>query len=88
MELKSRGLHIEQQQALSVYYKGKIVGEYYADLLVQGSIIVELKIVEQLTNIHQAQLMNYLKASRLYLGLLINFKHSHVEVKRILNGYK
>ena len=87
-ELRKSGLYVEQQRACNVYYKNQIVGEYYADLLVQRSIIVELKVAKQLKNIHQAQLMNYLKASKLHLGLLINFGQPKVEIKRILNGYK
>jgi len=70
-----------------VYYDSILIGEYVADLYVEHQIIIELKAVKQLNDIHQAQLMNYLKASRNMYGLLINFGNPRVEIKRILNGY-
>ncbi len=81
LELKSLGLRVEQQAPINIDYKGHLVGEYFADLLVEEKIILELKAVEALAPIHEIQLKNYLKGSRLELGLLINFGKS-VEVKR------
>lgn len=71
LELKKSGLCVEQQKPLNVYYDDVNVGEYFADVLVESSIIVELKVVKQINNNHQAQLMNYLTASKLRLGLRI-----------------
>ena len=81
LELKSLGLKVEQQAPVKIDYKGQLVGEYFADMLVDGKVILELKVVETLTPIHEIQLKNYLKGSRIELGLLINFGKS-VEVKR------
>src|SRR3954467_4705013 len=73
LELRKRGLNVVPQGQLLVQYEGEIVGEYYADLLVEGKVIVELKAVEQLAPEHHAQLINYLKASGIEVGLLLNF---------------
>jgi GxxExxY protein len=81
LELKSLGLSVEQQAPVKIIYQGQIVGDYFADLLVDGKIILELKAVEALAPIHEIQLKNYLKGSQLELGLLINFGKS-VEIKR------
>lgn len=79
---------VQQQKSLKVYYDDVNVGEYFADLLVESLIIVELKVVKQINNNHQAQLMNYLTASKLRLGLIINFGRPQVEIKRMINGYQ
>ena len=81
LELQSLWLNVEQQAPVKIDYKGQLVGEYFADMLVDGKVILELKVVETLTPIHEIQLKNYLKGSRIELGLLINFGKS-VEVKR------
>lgn len=80
-ELASRGLKADSQRPLSVLYKGQIVGEYCADIVVEDSLVIELKAVDRLTDVHELQLKNYLKATALELGLLINFGKS-VEIKR------
>jgi GxxExxY protein len=72
-ELQSRGFSIEAQKQIHVYYKGRIVGEYYADIIVENKIILELKAVNQLIDEHEFQLLNYLKASKIEVGLLFNF---------------
>ena len=84
VELMSRGINVEAQKDIQVYYKGSLVGTYIADLLVKGDVIVELKSVEILTKVHEAQLLNYLKATGKQLGLLINFGKSKVEHKRFV----
>jgi GxxExxY protein len=84
VELASRGINVEAQKDIQVYYKGSLVGTYIADLLVKGDVIVELKSVEILTKVHEAQLLNYLKATGKQLGLLINFGKSKVEHKRFV----
>lgn len=84
--LKLRGLRVQPQAVYSVKYKGKSVGEYLADLIVENRIIVELKCVDRFAPEHIAQCINYLKASGLKIALLINFQNPRVEWKRIING--
>ena len=86
VELKKRGYKAENQVPIKVVYKEKTIGEYLVDILVEKKVIVEIKTVESLDNIHEAQLLNYLKATGISVGLLINFKHPKVEIKRrVLN---
>jgi GxxExxY protein len=80
-ELTSRGIKAETQRPISVSYKGKAVGEYCADIVVEDSLIIELKAVDKLADVHEIQLKSYLKATNIELGLLINFGKS-VDVKR------
>jgi GxxExxY protein len=84
VELKEQGLKAESQVPLKVHYKGEVVGEYVVDILVEDSVILELKAVEQFQKIHEAQLLNYLKATGVNVGLLINFKHPRAEIKRMV----
>jgi GxxExxY protein len=84
MELRSAGLTVEQQHSIVVTYKGAVVGQYFADLLVDDSVVVELKASKSLDPFHLAQCRNYLKATGLRLCLLINFGSPRVEVKRIV----
>jgi GxxExxY protein len=72
-ELKSSGLFVEKQKQIKVYYENQQVGEYYADLIVSKSVIVELKAAESLREEHEFQLINYLKATDIEVGLLLNF---------------
>lgn len=83
-ELKSRGLKAEKQVPIKVLYKENVVGEYIVDIFVEERVIVELKTVESLEKIHEAQLLNYLKATGVSLGLLVNFKHEKAEIKRLV----
>jgi len=80
-------LKVEQQRPIEVWYDGVIVGNYQADLLVEESVITELKAVTTLNTVHFAQCMNYLKATGLTLGLLINFGNPKVEVKRVVRNF-
>ena len=73
MELDSMGLIVEKQKQIQVYYEGKEVGQYFADLVVEGDVIVELKAAESLCEEHEFQLINYLKATEIEVGLLLNF---------------
>ncbi len=82
-ELRKAGLSVQQQYAMAVRYDGVIVGEYIADFLVEKLILVELKVVRALDDIHIAQCMNYLRATGLRLCLLMNFARPRVEIKRI-----
>ena len=72
------------QVPITVSYKGEVVGDYTADLLVEDKVIVELKTVENLNRAHEAQLLNYLKATGLNVGLLVNFKHKKADIKRMV----
>jgi len=87
-ELRKEGLVVLQQAGVNVIYDGIVVGEYVSDLLVENEILVELKAVKALDNIHMAQCMNYLKATGLQVCLLINFGSPRIEVKRVLNGFQ
>ena len=84
LELKRRGLNVASQAPITIKYKEDVVGEYFADLLVEKSVIVELKTVEKIEKIHEAQLLNYLKATGIKIGLLVNFKHAKAQVKRMV----
>jgi GxxExxY protein len=84
IELRKRGLKAESQVPLKVSYKGEVVGEYVVDILVEDAVILELKAVEQIQKIHEAQLLNYLKATGVNIGLLINFKYPKAEIKRFV----
>jgi len=86
-EMRKADLSIQQQFNVDVFYDGVRVGDYVADLLVENEVLVELKAVKNLDNIHFAQCMNYLKATGLQVCLLINFGTPRIEVKRVLNGY-
>ena len=82
VELKLRGLHTENQVPINVEYKSEIVGEYYADIIVENKVILELKAIESLQKVDEAQLLNYLKATGYKVGLLVNFKYPKAEIKR------
>jgi len=73
IDLASCGLEVLQQNPISVFYKGLLVGEYFADLMVQNVVIVELKAASSLSDAHESQLLNYLKATQIEVGLLLNF---------------
>ena len=73
IELRALGLKVEQQARIAVYYAGEVVGEYYADLLINDTVILELKATRTIAPEHEAQLLNYLKATPYEVGLLLNF---------------
>jgi GxxExxY protein len=81
IELERIGLSVKAQWPIQVFYAGKTVGEYFADILVEGCIIVEIKAVKDLSSEHEAQLLNYLKATQIEVGLLLKFGPKP-EVKR------
>ena len=87
IELAKRGLKVAQQFPIDVYYEEELVGKYFADLLVNDVILIELKAVENLAKEHEVQLVHYLTATKLDVGLLINFGTS-VTVKRKYRLYK
>ncbi len=84
VELKDRQLKAEAQVPLSVKYKGEIVGEYFSDIVVEDKVILELKALDSLEKIHQAQILNYLKATDYKIGLLVNFTHPKADVRRFV----
>ncbi len=81
IELIKAGLKAEKEEPIKVVYEGKTVGDYVADIVVENTVILELKSVKDLHPVHETQLVNYLKATDIEVGLLINFGHS-VKVKR------
>jgi GxxExxY protein len=83
-ELQAQGLRAESQRALEVTYKGKPVGSYIADIVVDDRVVLELKAAQSLTKAHEAQLLNYLKASGKRVGLLVNFTHPKAEIRRFV----
>lgn len=83
-ELRKSGLEVIQQRAIPVMCDGIVVGDYIADIVVDGSIVIELKTVKALDEIHMAQCMNYLKATGIKKCLLLNFGKPRIEIKRIL----
>jgi GxxExxY protein len=87
-ELHLRGIRAIAQASLSVTYKGHSVGEYFADILVEDILVVELKCVERLANEHTAQCLNYLRASGRTVCLLVNFQKPRVEWKRIVYRFQ
>jgi GxxExxY protein len=84
-EFKKSGLHAQQQQPIKVVYDGVVVGDYAADIVVEDSVIVELKTVKAFDEVHFAQCINYLKATRMKICLLINFGQPKIEIKRFAN---
>ena len=82
--LEKEGINARQQHPVPVYFQEKIVGEYFADIIVEDKLIIELKTVEKLINVHYTQLLNYLKATRIRLGLLINFAPRKLEYERLI----
>ena len=83
-ELSQGNIQAEPQVPIQVRYKGQPVGQYYADLLVEHSVICEIKTVESLAPAHKAQLLHYLKATGVQVGLVLNFASSRVEVRRVV----
>lgn len=85
MEFKDRNIPYEREKEIQIMYKGKPLGEpYRADFVCYGKIIVELKAVEELCGVHRAQVVNYLKATGVKLGLLVNFGEERVRTERIV----
>jgi GxxExxY protein len=83
-ELHRGGLLVEPQKVFPVKYAGAIVGEYQADLVVAGKVIVECKAISNIDSVHEAQLINYLKASGVHVGLLINFGRPTLQYRRLV----
>ena len=80
--LRREGIHAKQQAPITVYFDGEVVGDYYADILVEDNIILELKAIERITDAHRAQTLNYLKATGLHLAILLNFGKERLKYER------
>jgi len=83
-ELEQRGVRAISQAEITVHYKGHSVGVYYADILVDDSVICEIKAVDAISSAHEAQLLHYLKATGTKVGLLLNFGSRRLQVKRMV----
>lgn len=86
-ELREKNVEVVPQHQFQVFYKGVLVGDYQADLVVEHLVIVELKAVKNLDDVHAAQCLNYLKASGLNVCLLLNFGRPRLDVRRIVHGF-
>ncbi len=84
IKLNQKGLKVIQQAPITVYFENHLVGEYFADILVNDLVIVELKSVSELSKAHEAQILNYLKATGIKIGLLINFGEKVKVARRAL----
>jgi len=84
IELRDSGLKCEQQKPIPVMYHGASVGDYYADILVEGQVILEIKAAKAIDDGHQTQLINYLKATGIHRGLILNFGTSKLGYKRMV----
>lgn len=86
VELEKSGLKFETQKPVNVFYSGRLVGEFVCDLVIEDRVVVELKSVKTLTELHSAQCINYLKATGLPLCLLVNFGEARAKVKRFIKS--
>ncbi|MEK7309799.1 MAG: GxxExxY protein [Planctomycetota bacterium] len=84
IKLRKSGVNAIQQAPISVYFEDEIVGEYFADILIEDKIILELKCVDEISDIHRAQVINYLRATNMRLGIIINFAKPKLEYERIV----
>ena len=84
IELKKINLKVEQQCSVKVYYDAIPVGDYCADLIINSSVIVELKASKVIDNIHEAQILNYLRASQIRIGLILNFGTPRLGIRRFI----
>ena len=84
IEISESGLKCEQQKPIPVTYRGIPVGDYYADILVEGQVILEIKAAKAIDESHQAQLINYLKATGIHRGLILNFGTAKLGCKRMV----
>lgn len=84
IELKKAGLEVEQQKKILVEYDSVVVGDFVSDIVVNDLVMLEIKAVQAIINVHQAQLLNYLKATGLRVGLILNFGTPKVGIKRMI----
>ena len=81
---RREGIRSEQQYPIKVYFEREVVGNYVADILIEDKIIIELKCVEKINNIHKAQALNYLKATRMRLAIILNFAKDKLQYERLV----
>lgn len=86
LELQEMGLNVFKQAPIKVFYNDQEVGEYFADLIIENCVIVELKAVENLLKVHESQLINYLKATEIEVGLLLNFGATAEYRRKVFNN--
>ena len=85
VQFRNSDIKALQQVPIKVYFKGEVVGEYYPDIIVEDKVILELKAVEYLDDIHKAQIINYLQATNYNIGYLLNFGSKKLEFERFIN---
>jgi GxxExxY protein len=85
-KIRKSGLDVKQQYSIQVYYDEQLVGDYIADLFVEDCVLIELKAIKSIDEVHMAQCMNYLKATGLKACLLLNFGKPKIQIKRIVNN--
>ena len=88
VELNHKGIKFESESPLPVEYKGELVGNYFADIIVEGSVIVELKSVRKIDLAHEIQLVNYLTTTDIETGLILNFSEGGLQIKRKVKSLK
>lgn len=84
VEFKRRGIAFDQQRRFEVLYKGEFVGEYIPDLIAYGQVVVDTKTIDAITDHERGQMLNYLRITRLPVGLILNFKNARLEFERIV----
>ena len=84
IEFKRRGIAFDQQRRFEVLYKGEHVGEFVPDLIVFGKVVVDTKTIDRITDHERGQMLNYLRITKLPVGLILNFKHAKLEFERIV----
>ena len=84
VEFKRRGIAFDQQRRFEVLYKGEFVGEFIPDLIVYGNVVVDPKCIDRLTDHERGKMLNYLRTTKLPVGLILNFKHAKLEYERIV----
>ena len=82
--LEREAIPARQQAPADVYFQGKVIGQYFADILVDNKLILELKTVDTIANVHKAKVLNYLRATGIKLGLILNFAKPRLEYKRLV----
>lgn len=84
VEFKHRGIAFDQQRRFEVHYKGEHVGEFIPDLIAFGKVVVDAKTIDRITDHERGQMLNYLRITKLPVGLILNFKHAKLEYERIV----
>lgn len=87
-EFQNRNLSVEKQKSIEVFYKGKTVGNYISDIIIDKKVIVEVKACDKIEKIHEAQILNYLKATGIEVGVILNFAKPKLEYKRLVLSRK